>query len=75
GNVFEWCLDQWHDNYEGAPKDGSAWVTDNDKANRIYRGGSWYNVPWNCRSASRDYLSFPGFRGNDVGFRVMCRAS
>ncbi|XGB43530.1 MAG: formylglycine-generating enzyme family protein [Nodosilinea sp. LVE1205-7] len=26
GNVSEWCLDHFHDNYEGAPADGSAWV-------------------------------------------------
>ena len=28
GNVWEWCLDQWHDSYEGAPTDGSAWQGD-----------------------------------------------
>jgi len=27
GNVYEWCLDEWHDSYEGAPTDGSAWVS------------------------------------------------
>ena len=26
GNVWEWCLDDWHDDYVGAPVDGSAWV-------------------------------------------------
>ena len=26
GNVWEWCLDEWHDSYEGAPTDGSAWM-------------------------------------------------
>ncbi|MEQ8969303.1 MAG: formylglycine-generating enzyme family protein [Coleofasciculus sp. C1-SOL-03] len=30
GNVWEWCLDDWHENYEGAPTDGKAWL---DKKN------------------------------------------
>ena len=41
GNVWEWCQDHWHENYEGAPTDGSAWPTDNKEANRLVRGGSW----------------------------------
>ena len=61
GNVFEWCLDHWHNNYEGAPTDGSAWLTDNERANRISRGGSWFINPWFCRSAYRDRLT-PGSR-------------
>ncbi len=67
GNVWEWCEDNWHDNYIGAPKDGSAWLT-NDNDYQIVRGGSWYGNPDNCRSAyrdinyRRDYYSFDGFR-------------
>ena len=53
GNVFEWCQDHWHENYEGAPTDGSAWLTDNKEANRLLRGGSWVNNPRDCRSAYR----------------------
>jgi len=41
GNVWEWCADSWHPNYQGAPSDGSAWV---DGPNRIFRGGSWDSV-------------------------------
>ncbi|OLT58317.1 formylglycine-generating enzyme family protein [Moorena bouillonii] len=33
GNVWEWCLDDWHENYEGAPTDGSAWIEDNEAEN------------------------------------------
>ena len=44
GNVWEWVEDQWHDNYKGAPLDGSAWVDRESGANRVYRGGSWYGT-------------------------------
>ena len=39
-NVGEWCEDTWHESYEGAPDDGSAWV-DQGPASRVIRGGSW----------------------------------
>ena len=72
GNVWEWVEDPWHKNYEGAPTDGSAWLTGGDKAYRVLRGGSWtYNV--NLRSAVRD-LNNPGFRNNGLGFRVVVGA-
>ncbi len=72
GNVWEWCADNWHDNYEGAPTDGSAWTTGGNKDYSPLRGGSWINDPGNCRSASRNKF----FRGRDnfddgVGFRVV----
>jgi formylglycine-generating enzyme required for sulfatase activity len=79
GNVWEWCLDHWHANYEGAPKDGSAWFDLNtNKANikkderRVLRGGSWFSFPKRCRSAYR-LRHRSGFAGNFyVGFRVTC---
>ncbi|NEP53103.1 MAG: formylglycine-generating enzyme family protein [Moorea sp. SIO3C2] len=79
GNVWEWCADHWHSNYEDAPTDGSAWKDDNDNDNknnnkrRLLRGGSWYGIPVVCRSGSRDSYD-PGLRLNDVtvGFRVVC---
>jgi formylglycine-generating enzyme required for sulfatase activity len=73
GNVFEWCLDHWHDSYEGAPPDGSAWLSDNEGANRVIRGGSWRHFPRHCRSASRNDYS-PETRFSIVGFRVVCSA-
>ena len=75
GNVWEWCEDDWHDNYIGAPTDGSAWITnnnDNDYDYRIPRGGSWYNIPNLCRSAFRNYNYRRLFF--NVGFRVVCGA-
>ncbi|NJM47316.1 MAG: formylglycine-generating enzyme family protein [Alkalinema sp. RU_4_3] len=73
GNVFEWCQDDWHDNYEGAPIDGSAWVVGDRKkdSRKLLRGGSWYNNPRYCRSAFRRHLS-PDYRNNLLGFRVVC---
>jgi formylglycine-generating enzyme required for sulfatase activity len=73
GNVWEWCLDHWHSNYEGAPTDGSAWLTENEKASRVRRGGSWDYIPRICRSACRDYY-LPGIRFSLIGFRVICEA-
>ena len=73
GNVWEWCQDHWHENYEGAPTDGSAWLTDNKEANRLLRGGSWDDYPRYCRSACRD-SDTPGNRLSIIGFRVSCSA-
>ena len=68
GNVWEWCEDTWHDNYQGAPKDGSAWVSDG-KASRVLRGGSCNFVPWGLRSSLRFYFG-PSERISAIGFRL-----
>ena len=73
GNVWEWCQDHWHDNHEGAPTDGSAWIEGGDSKRRILRGGSWARYPWFCRSAYRDYVG-PDYRFSNIGFRVVCSA-
>jgi formylglycine-generating enzyme required for sulfatase activity len=71
GNVWEWCLDHWHESYEGAPEDGSAWLSQDENSSRVLRGGSWHNYPGDCRSATR-YGINPAFDYNDLGFRVVC---
>jgi formylglycine-generating enzyme required for sulfatase activity len=81
GNVWEWCLDQWHANYEGAPLDGSAWVDadainadvnkDDKSGGRLLRGGSWSLHPGSCRSAFR-YHPLPVNVYFIVGLRVVC---
>jgi formylglycine-generating enzyme required for sulfatase activity len=70
GNVWEWCADHWHESYEGAPADGSAWLDAGAEsgATRVVRGGSWYSRARRCRSAS-SYLFFTGLRYYDLGFR------
>ena len=71
GNVWEWTEDCWHDNYAGAPTDGSAWREGNgrDCARRVLRGGSWFNFPRNLRSANR-YRSSADAANDDVGIRL-----
>jgi formylglycine-generating enzyme required for sulfatase activity len=84
GSVWEWCLDLYHKNYQGAPLDGTARTLglghrlnnllqgDSSRDHRrLLRGGSWYHVPRVCRSAYRDG-AHPGYRGGDCGFRVCC---
>jgi formylglycine-generating enzyme required for sulfatase activity len=78
GNVREWCLDEWHTNYNGAPTDGTAWVdyAEGQKSKesakwRLLRGGSWSIRPAYCRSAYRGSGRPDGRYGN-VGFRVCC---
>jgi formylglycine-generating enzyme required for sulfatase activity len=73
GNVWEWCMDTWHDTYDRAPNDGSAWI-DKNAESRLVRGGSWYHYPHHCRSAFR-YPDDPASRNDDLGFRVMCLRS
>ncbi|MCC7507539.1 MAG: SUMF1/EgtB/PvdO family nonheme iron enzyme [Saprospiraceae bacterium] len=68
GNVWEWCEDRWHDDYKGAPDNGSAWTT-GENNQFVCRGGSWYNAPGYCRASSRDWY-FALSRYYYLGFRV-----
>ena len=72
GNVWEWVEDHWHNNYEGAPTDGSAWLTGGDKAYRVLRGGSWNDIDF-LRSAYR-LNGIPDSRNLIFGFRVVVGA-
>jgi formylglycine-generating enzyme required for sulfatase activity len=69
GNVWEWCEDVWHGSYVRAPRDGSAWLHRGDNGRRVVRGGSWFIVPRNLRSAQRFRIN-SGFRYFDLGFRL-----
>jgi formylglycine-generating enzyme required for sulfatase activity len=71
GNVREWCADEWHENYQNAPTDGSIWL--NGKKNRSpLRGGSWANNPNYCRSAIRYNYHWRDDHLYTAGFRVVC---
>ncbi len=74
GNLWEWCEDDWHENYNGAPTDGRAWIKDNNnrsQSRKVLRGGSWYGTAGDCRSAFR-YEVGARYRFYDSGFRVVC---
>ena len=61
GNVWEWVEDCWNGRYDGAPRDGSAWLA-GDCGKRVLRGGSWYHDPRYLRAANRSW--------NGTGLRV-----
>lgn len=70
GNVWEWCADEWHRNYDGAPGDGSVWGDIKAGASaRVNRGGSFGPSAPDCRSAFRVW-SAPGNSGLHLGFRL-----
>jgi formylglycine-generating enzyme required for sulfatase activity len=69
GNVREWMEDCYHDTYNGAPADGSAWIEGANCYNRVVRGGSFLLAPAFLRSASR-YWFTTDYRLRYLGFRV-----
>jgi formylglycine-generating enzyme required for sulfatase activity len=70
GNVCEWCEDVWHENYYGAPNDGTAWLNGGEKDRHIMRGGSWFTNALNCISKVR-YAGSSNGSYDHVGFRVV----
>jgi eukaryotic-like serine/threonine-protein kinase len=77
GNVWEWCLDEWVDSYNGAPTDGSVRgdISSRDEnKTRLLRGGSWIFTASYCRSANR-FDNAASSRLDSFGFRVVCLPS
>jgi formylglycine-generating enzyme required for sulfatase activity len=68
GNVWEWVADPWHDNYINAPTEARLWDEQGENK-RLLRGGSWLNLPNDCRASDRVGAS-PNNRDGFVGFRV-----
>lgn len=70
GNVVEWCGDWYHENYNGAPTDGSAWVGVGKQNNAVLRGGSWSKSAEELNSAYRRKSKLD-YRSENIGFRVV----
>jgi eukaryotic-like serine/threonine-protein kinase len=73
GNMWEWVLDPWHNDYKGAPRDGSVWEDGGERGLGIVRGGSWNRNANNCRSAYRLKIS-PSDSHDVIGFRIIVPA-
>jgi formylglycine-generating enzyme required for sulfatase activity len=71
GNVWEWCLDHWHNTYKSAPLDGQAWLDRNGNLFRVVRGGSWSCEPHLCTSFYRYSHNESDNLSRDIGFRVV----
>ena len=69
GNVWEWVEDCWHENYDGAPKDGSAWLEAEDRNTRVLRGGAWRSVSADLRASYRGW-GVATDRNGGIGFRL-----
>jgi len=69
GNVWEWVEDCWHESFNGAPTDGSAWIAGNCDFH-VLRGGSWNFSALFARTGAR-YWGRPSDRSNFFGFRVV----
>jgi formylglycine-generating enzyme required for sulfatase activity len=70
GNVWEWCQDDWCENYKEIKKSKKQ----QNQAYKALRGGSWYDNPASCRSASRYNYDRRAYFNVSNGFRVVCGA-
>jgi eukaryotic-like serine/threonine-protein kinase len=77
GNLWEWCLDEWVNSYNGAPTDGSARgdsKSRNGSKSRLLRGGAWDSIAVDCRTAYR-YHVLASNRNDYIGLRVVISSS
>ena len=71
GNVWEWCADPWHNDYQGAPFDGRHWVDGADRQpRRCLRGGAWNMDAFRCRSCYRSH-DYRQLSTNRFGLRIV----
>lgn len=71
GNVWEWCEDDYHDSYNGAPTGGQAWLSGESDVLKVLRGGSCGESSSMSRVGYR-YFSVPGHGYCNYGFRLVC---
>ncbi len=69
GNVWELCEDVWHEDYTGAPADGSAWLSEGEPSRHVGRGGSWNLNSEFCRAAARS-RTYYAYGNHFIGFRL-----
>lgn len=71
GNVYEWCVDTYDENYYAASPPADPRNTSGDPQLRVVRGGGWVVVGSGCSSALRNRV-LPTVRNHFIGFRVVC---
>lgn len=71
GNVWEWCADYYHENYNGSPNDGSPWLMGGASTPRVMRGRSWVDDAAHIRSTDRSGVMPDVRTGTNYGFRVV----
>lgn len=69
GNVWECTADFWHNNYDGAPEDGSVWTAGGSTVGEVVRGGCWFDDPRSVRAGYRNHVK-PSYYGPIFGFRL-----
>lgn len=72
GNLWEWCADNWLDDYTSSPRDSSSYQKKESRY-RVVRGGSWHEPPGLSRSAARLRV-LQSDAEEFIGFRVVCDA-
>jgi len=70
GNVFEWCEDDYIDNYKKTPRDGSAYKSGKEDLRKVVRGGSWDSLAYDTRSSYR-YFGVRNYQFYFIGFRLL----
>jgi formylglycine-generating enzyme required for sulfatase activity len=70
GNLWEWCADNWLDDYTSTPRDGGSYQN-RESRYRVVRGGSWHEPPELCRSATRLRV-LQSDSEETIGFRLVC---
>lgn len=71
GNIWEWCEDDYHSTYTGAPTDGSAWIDSPTRgSSRVLRGGAYNSSATYCRSAYRGNNT-PSYNHSSRGLRLV----